>query len=62
MKSIYGITNICVKKIEMNFRDKEPTKELNKFLQENNGNIIDIQYIGELYGIDDAIVTYKEDK
>ena len=56
MNNMYGITGIKVKIIEVNSRE---TKELDDFLAEYDGNIIDIQTVGMLYGVCKFIITYK---
>lgn len=57
MNNIYGITGIKVKIIEVNGKE---TKELDDFLAEYDGNIIDIQTVGMMYGVCKFIITYKE--
>ena len=47
MKSIYGITDIHVKGIIINTGNGDSMMdEVNKFLEEYDGNIIDISYVG----------------
>ena len=56
MNNMYGITGIKVKIIEVSGKE---TEELDNFLAEYNGNIIDIQTVGMLYGVCKFIITYK---
>ena len=56
MVNIYGIKGIKVKIIEVTHNQ---TDELDDFLMKNDGNIIDIQTIGMLYGVVKFIITYK---
>lgn len=56
MKNVYGITGMKVKIILVAHDD---TKKLNEFLAEYDGNIIDIQTVGMLYGVCKFIITYK---
>ena len=60
MKSIYGITDIHVKGIIINTGNGDSMMdEVNKFLEEYDGNIIDISYVGQLYGQVLVNITYK---
>ena len=60
MGSIYGITDIHVKGIIINTGDGDGMMdEVNKFLEEYDGNIIDISYVGQLYGQVLVNITYK---
>ena len=54
--TLFGFTGIQVKAIEV---EKNDLTEVNDFLDEYNGNIIDIQVIGMLYGRSRFIITYK---
>lgn len=54
--SMYGITGIQVKAFMVNQND---LTEVNKFLSEYDGNIIDIQFIPMFQGCSRCIVTYK---
>jgi len=56
MQNVYGITGIQVKIIEVTNTDAE---ELNGFIAEYDGNIIDIQTVGMMYGVCKFIITYK---
>ena len=56
MKNLYGLTNIMVKVIDCKGDD---VGELNKFLDEYNGNVVEIQTVGMLYGITRYVVIYK---
>ena len=56
MKNVYGITGMQVKIIETEHDD---TEKLNEFLAKYDGNIIDIQTIGMMYGVCKFIITYK---
>ena len=54
--NVYGITGIQVKAIEVNQND---LTEVNDFLLEYDGNIIDIQFIPMFHGVSRCIITYK---
>ena len=60
MKSIYGITDIHVKGIIINtVNGDNMMDEVNKFIEEYDGNIIDISYVGQFYGQVLVNITYK---
>ena len=60
MKSIYGITDIHVKGIIINTGNGyNMMDEVNKFLEEYDGNIIDISYVGQFSGQVLVNITYK---
>ena len=60
MKSIYGITDIHVKCIIINTGNGDSMMdEVNKFLEEHDGNIIDISYVGQFSGQVLVNITYK---
>lgn len=56
MKSVFGTTNIRVRAIETQGTDMS---EVNDFLAEYDGNIIDIQTVGMLYGVTKFIIIYR---
>lgn len=56
MPNFYGITHLKVKILEVT-HDK--TEELNVFLEEHNGNIVDIQTAPMMYGFCKFIIVYK---
>lgn len=56
MKNLFGITNIHVKAIEVSRNEME---EVNKFLEEHDGDIIDLQVMPMLYGMSRFIIIYK---
>ena len=56
MKSIFGTTNIRVHAIEAHGIDMS---EVNEFLSAFDGNIIDIQTVGMLYGVTKFIIVYR---
>ena len=56
MKNLYGITDIAVRAIRTEMTDMSP---VNSFLEEYDGNIIDIQALPMLYGVTEFIITYK---
>ena len=56
MKNIYGITGIKVKIIEVT---ANLTRELDDFIEKHDGNIIDIQTIGMMYGVCKFVIVYK---
>ena len=56
MNNVFGITGIRVKAIEV---DKNDLTKVNDFLEEYDGNIIDIQVIPMLYGVSRFVITYK---
>lgn len=57
MNNIYGITDIRVKTIEVN---KNNVSEVNEFLAEYDGDIIDIQTVPMFQGYWRAIIVYHE--
>lgn len=60
MKSIYGITDIRTKGIVINSANGDiMMDEVNKFLEEYNSNIIDVNFVGQATGQVLAIITYK---
>ena len=60
MKSIYGITDIHVKGIIINTGNGDNMMdEVNKFLEEYDGNIIDISCVGQFSGQVLVNITYK---
>lgn len=56
MNNMLNIKGIQVKAIEVN---KNDVSEVNEFLVEYDGNIIDIQIIPMMYGISRFVITYK---
>lgn len=56
MKNLYGMTGIEVKIIEVYGNEVE---ELNNFLKEYDGNIIDVQAIGMFNGFAKFVIMYK---
>ena len=56
MNTLYGITGIAVKAIETCENDMD---EVNSFLAEYDGNIINIQPVPMLYGWTRFVITYK---
>ena len=56
MNSMYGITGIQTKAILV---DKNDLTEVNEFLDEYDGNIINIQFIPMFQGLSRCIITYK---
>lgn len=56
MKSIFGTTNIRVHAIEAQGTDMS---EVNEFLSAFDGNILDIQTVGMLYGVTKFIIVYR---
>lgn len=57
MNNVFGITNIRAKAFEVN---KNDTSEVNAFLEEHDGEIIDIQIIPMFQGYSRWIVVYHE--
>ena len=55
MNSMYGILGIRTKAIEVN----QDLTEVNKFLSEHDGNIINIQFIPMFQGFSRCIIIYK---
>lgn len=55
MNKMYGITGIQVKFFVLD----NNAKELNEFLQEYDGNIIDIQYQQNDFAVRQIMVVYK---
>lgn len=56
MKGMYGITGIRVKVIE---ESHESVETVNAFLEEYNGNILDIQTSPMAYGLTKYIIVYR---
>ena len=56
MNNVFGITGIRVKAIEVN---KNNVAEVNEFLDEYDGNIIDVQIIPMLQGVSRFVIVYK---
>ena len=56
MKNLYGLTNLMVKVIDC---EGDDVGELNKFLDEYNGNVVEIQAQQMMYGITRYIVIFK---
>ena len=56
MNNMYGITRIQTKAILVNMND---LSEVNGFLREYDGNIINIQFIPMLQGFSRCIIIYK---
>ena len=56
MGNIYGVTGVRVKAIEAPHED---LTEVNDFLDEYDGNIIDIQTSPMAYGVTKYIIVYK---
>lgn len=60
MGSIYGVTDIHVKGIIINTGNGDNMMdEVNKFLEEYDGNIINISYVGQFCGQVLVNITYK---
>ena len=60
MGSIYGITDIHVKGININTANGDNMMdEVNKFLEEYDGNIINISYVGQFSGQVLVNIAYK---
>lgn len=60
MGSIYGVTDIHVKGIIINTGNGDNMMdEVNKFLEEYDGSIIDISYVGQFSGQVLVNITYK---
>lgn len=60
MGSIYGVTDIHVKGIIINTGNGDSMMdEVNKFLEEYDGNIIDISYVCQFCGQVLVNITYK---
>ena len=55
MKNMFGITGIRVKAIEV---DKDDLTEVNKFLEEYDEKVIDIQIIQMMYGKSRFVIVY----
>lgn len=55
MNKIYGITGIRVKFFVC---EDKSTNELNNFLEEHDGNIIDIQYQQNDFAVKQVMVVY----
>lgn len=58
MKNIYGLTGIRVKVISQPMADLL-AKEVNRFLEEYDGNIIDIQTLPPMHDSVQYIIFYK---
>ena len=56
MNNVFGITGIRVKAIEVN---KNDVTEVNEFLNEYDGNIIDVQIIPMFQGVSRFVIVYK---
>lgn len=56
MNNVFGITGIRVNAIEVNQND---VTKVNDFLDEYDGNIIDIQIIPMFQGFSRFVITYK---
>lgn len=56
MNNVFGITGIRVKAIEVN---KNDVKEVNEFLDEYDGYIIDVQIIPMFQGMSRFVIVYK---
>lgn len=56
MKNLYGITGIQVEAIDCT---KNHLEELNEFLEEHDGDILEIQTVAMLYGVTRYVVIYK---
>jgi hypothetical protein len=56
MKNMLGITGLRTKIIEV---QGDSAEELNEFLEEYDGYIIDIQAVGMLYGWCKFVILYK---
>ena len=56
MNNVFGITGIQVKAIEVN---KNDVTEVNDFLEEYDGNIIDVQIIPMFQGVSRFVIVYK---
>lgn len=56
MNNLLGIMGIALKAIEC---DKNDMTEVNEFLDEYDGYIIDIQIIPLMYGKERVMITYK---
>ncbi len=59
MNSVYGITGIRAKAFEVN---KNDTTEVNEFLAEHDGDIIDIQIIPLFQGYSRWMIIYHEER
>lgn len=58
MKNLFGITNIQVKAIEVVQND---VHEVNEFLMEHNGNIVDITIVPMFQGLSRYVITYRKE-
>lgn len=56
MRNLYGITGLWVKVIDCK---GDEVGELNRFLDEYNGNIVEIQTVPMAYGITRYVVIHK---
>jgi len=55
MENIYGVAGIRVKII---IADHDDDRELNKFLAEHDGKIVNIQIAGMSFGLCTFVITY----
>lgn len=56
MAHLYGLTGLRIRAFEVQHED---TDEVNKFLEEYDGNIVDIDAVPMALGVTKIIVTYK---
>lgn len=63
MNNIFGIKNIQVKQFLLNTADPTTFDKFNEALEsyKYDGNIIDIQFVGQALGQICAILTYQEE-
>ena len=59
MTNMFGITGIQVKIIDIYKNDMSGETDLNLFLDEYNGNIIDIRTEQMMYGVTRFAIIYK---
>lgn len=57
MRNLYGLTNLLVKVIDCKGDNVE---ELNRFLYEYNGSIVEIQTVAMMDGLTRYVVIYKD--
>ena len=57
MNNIFGITGIRTRSFQVEQND---TREVNAFLKEHDGNIIDIQIVTMLCGYSRWVIIYKK--
>ena len=57
MSNVFGITNLQIKTFDC-FQDE--LTEVNEFLKEHNGDVVNIQTEAMLYGKTRYIITYRE--